>query len=757
MGLPDSGDVGASGSSEAGAWWSSGVAGPSEPSRTDPTPSGATGGSLVHLQGAGTTWAPGPAPTVSPDEGGFDGEPGPPAGPADAAWLRDAQPTGPEPAAWHTDPGAAESIDDLGPAGLEPVSWYPEPGAAGSIDDLGPAGLEPVSWYPEPGTAAPADDTGWGAGTAAGTSPQPAGSADSWNAGPATDVDTAWDPSPPGGAPATDDGLFGSGAAVEPSHPTRSGADAPGQMLEPATSSDDIVVNWEPAAADAWDAPVRPEGTPKRQAVLSREARLLLAAIVLVLFVLAAGVQLRDRGVGHPSHWASSAQEMADWVSKTRKLSYEHPVSVVTLGGAEYDSAVANATRPSRSATREALAAQAPMWRALGAVEGTPSTGLDVITAQRPELGAFYDAEHQRVVLRDGADGNDLREGLAGALSIALDDQRADLSSLRSTSIAEDPRFGVVMGTAAAMRSDYVRERAAKDGDKPAPQGADGSSPSGTAEAAGTFLDARRELQTRLGAPFYGLVGDVRGAPAANSLAASPPVSSQQLLLPMAYFDGRGPLVVPQPEVPDGADKLDEGTIGAQTWYLLLAGHRSESTTVADALASADSWSGDAYVAYRRSDGKVCVADVLRGSDESQTALLSGALQEWKDSVPGGDIEVDTRATDHVTVVACDPGASAGRGNPGEYAAAVTAAVTRSRLAAGYYHDGTKIPNGVNGPLFEPHVAWCMGAEAVALAQPDQMEALASRRGDTYRDLTLAAGARCNSNMADQLFVERGD
>ncbi len=492
--------------------------------------------------------------------------------------------------------------------------------------------------------------------------------------------------------------------------------------------------------------------------MLSREARLLLAGIILILFILAAGVELRDRGTPHPSQWAANTQEMADWVSKVRKVPFEHPVTVVTLDGGDYDAAVAEAGRPSASSVRQGLTEQTAMWRALGAVQGDPAARLQVVAAQRPELGVFYDLDHQRLVLRGGTDGEMLREGLAGALSIALDDQRGDLSSLRSTSISENPRFDVVMGTAALMRSDYVRRRDAPSAKQGNAAGHDDASTTGAPADAETALPAARtDLQTRLGAPFVELVRDVRGVAAENALVEAPPVASQQVMLPMAYFDGRGPLVGPQPEVPDGAQKLDEGTIGAQTWYLLLAAHLDGENARDEALAFVDRWAGDAYVAYRKTDGRVCVSDVIRGSDESQTVLVTGTLKRWRDAMPGRDIEVTPDGTVSTRVTACDPGPSADQAIRGDLATAVTAAVTRSRLAAGYYHDGKKIPNGVNGPVFEPHVAWCMGAEALALAQPDQMEALASRRGGTYRDLTLAAGARCNSNMADQLFVEHGD
>ncbi len=661
-------------------------------------------------------------------------------------------------------PGPRRDHDES-PAGLEPAAWYPEPTARSAADELPPAGLEPVAWYPEPG-AAPGPDPDPREAPAGAGRPGPGGEATPYGSGtggsradPRSGFAAPVEPSgsgdigrplPPSAADAGEATFDTEALFREPAPSDRFGGGHGGD-LEQMSPDGGVAVNWEPAAADAWDVPVDPEGKPKRQAVLSRESRLLLAGIIVSLLAVVAVATFREREVSHPSEWATSVQQMADWVSKTRKLPFEHPVTVTTLNGSDYDAAVANAGRPDDEKLRQELADQVAMWRALGAVQGNPSARLHAVTAQRPELGAFYDLERKRLVLRDGSDLARLREGLAGALSVALDDQRAKLGTLRSTGIDENPRFDVVLGTAALMRSDYARGHELTD---PAQ-----TVPSDDAQTDGTsaFLEMRPELQARLGEPFVQLVRDVDGVEAADALAPSPPVSSQQVMMPTAYFDGRGPLVSLQPTVPDGAEALGEGTLGAQTWYLLLAAHLEDPAAVNDALAFADRWAGDSYVAYRDPAGKVCVTDTLRGSDESATALLTIALRHWADTVPGGQIQVEAEGTDRVTVTGCDPGASADRGLQTTLDTAIAAAATRSELAANYYRQGTRIPNGVNGPVFEPPVAWCMGAEAVALAQPDQLAALAARREPTYRDLTLAAAGRCNSNMADQLFVDRGD
>ncbi|HET8931375.1 MAG TPA: hypothetical protein VFN21_12020 [Acidimicrobiales bacterium] len=725
-----------------------------------------SGGSLVPLEGAEPRWAPGPAPTVTPSQGTAD-----PAAPLHdestaMVWDRDESPAGLEPAAWYPESGSSAVVDDGGPGGLESAAWYPESGSSAVVDDGGPAGLAPAAWYPEPGATPEADlrdapddpgtgTSGWDLPDVGFDTNEPVsdhtGSVFTTPIEPTGFGDPERPPPPistpgPGEEPFDTEAIF---RAPEPSAPT--GA-AFRSDLEQVPPPGEIAVNWEPAAADAWDTPVEPKGKPKRQAVLSRESRLLVFGIIITLLAVYAVATFPGRESSHPDEWATSVQQMADWVSKTRKLSFENPVAVTTMGGSDYEAAVAKAGRPDDDKVLSGLSEQVAMWRALGAVQGNPSARLHGVSAQRPELGAFYDLDRKRLVLRNGADLAQLRQGLAGALSIALDDQRANLSSLRSTGIEENPRFDVVLGMAALLRSDYAKQFEGEDDPADTP---DADAPQTETEAA--FLDMRPELQTGVGAPFVQFIRDVRGMAAADGLAPSPPVSSQQVMLPMAYLDGRGPLVGPQPTVPDDVEVLDEGTLGAQAWYLLLAAHLDDPSAVNDALDFADRWAGDSYVAYRKPDGQVCVADVLRGSDESQTSRLVIALHEWANAVPGGHIDVSANGNESVSVTACDPGASAEQALTTSLDTAVAAASIRVELGAGYYLEGTKIPNGVNGPVFQPPVAWCMGAQAVALAQPEQFGALASRTEPTYRDLTLAAAGRCNSNMADQLFVDRDD
>ena len=70
---------------------------------------------------------------------------------------------------------------------------------------------------------------------------------------------------------------------------------------------------------------------------------------------------------------------------------------------------------------------------------------------------------------------------------------------------------------------------------------------------------------------------------------------------------------------PGGEKKFDSGALGVLTWYFMLA-----ERIPAEALAAADGWGGDAYVAFER-DG-VCVRiDLRRSQPKTRTRCLGAA------------------------------------------------------------------------------------------------------------------------------------
>lgn len=650
---------------------------------------------VVKVEGAPSTWAAGPAPSL--DEPAQD--------------------------------NASPTYIDEGPSGLEPVSWYTEPSSVPATPDVAPieaapsdsgaSGLDPVSWYTEPqndtaSTSVPAPDDG-------GDSAQ----ADSASV-PTSDDDGAerFDPEAifrePEPDPVSSSAQWDTSTAVETVAPQ---------------------INWK-ASANAWDAPVEPKGRPKRQSVLSRESRLLVMGIVVLLVIVIAGRQVLKERTSYPDVWAGNVQAVASWVSSTRDLPFVHPVAVETLPAGDYDATIASAANPENAS--QALSDEVAAWRAFGAIKGNPKNSLGIVDVQHPQDGAFFDVTNSKLIIRAGTNPQQLSVGVAGALSVALDAQHGDLQALTKPSMSESPLLTVVAGNANAIRHAYLE---AKD---PSLQDAFASREENSLNAASGFIAASNEMHSRLGRPFVELVDNVQGVRTLNALSAVPPSSSQQIMSPMSFFDGIDPLSGGTPTAPDGTKELESGTLGAQSWYLLAASRLDAPS----ALNVAGLWAGDNYVSYRKPDGKVCLTDIIRAADVPSATGLFEQLTNWSAKVPGKQVSVKQQGDDLVVVTGCDPGASVSTESLQSLVTPARFLITRSELFSSYYLAGTKIPNGPNGPIFSTKDAACLADQVVHSAYPNDLKSVATTKGSTYRTLTLAAGKTCGATKVNQLFTQ---
>ena len=105
---------------------------------------------------------------------------------------------------------------------------------------------------------------------------------------------------------------------------------------------------------------------------------------------------------------------------------------------------------------------------------------------------------------------------------------------------------------------------------------------------------------------------------------------------------------------PDGVDELDDGTLGALAWYLML----SRRIDPKDALAAADGWGGDHYVLYRDDDGSTCLDVAYEGDTSDDVDEMHDALDEWIAAGDEGDASVET-TDEGLRFHACDPGEDA--------------------------------------------------------------------------------------------------
>ena len=162
----------------------------------------------------------------------------------------------------------------------------------------------------------------------------------------------------------------------------------------------------------------------------------------------------------------------------------------------------------------------------------------------------------------------------------------------------------------------------------------------------GIFLDPDRRLSLAVrralefpyvdGLPFAQAIADAGGEAAIDAALVSPPVSTEQILFPDAYFAGDEPVAADNPDVPQGAFIEDEGVLGA---FLLVLAVEGDGSELIDGRPAVEGWSGDRYVLYTTSDNRTCLdaniemdtndaanrlAAALTGDNQSAVAFDSG-------------------------------------------------------------------------------------------------------------------------------------
>ena len=573
--------------------------------------------------------------------------------------------------------------------------------ARGDVDGDGSSGLEPVSWYEE------------GTGDVGASTGDPARS------------------------------LFGGGqAAARLRAPTRGAPPLPdttttGQALQPTGS---IAAPWEPAQ-DGWATGNGPADEPTEQSLISREARMLLMAIALVIVLGAVGLVWRDQQRQYPAQWAGNIQPIATFVASKRAQTFKHPIPVVVMHSSEYAAALSDAENPPVSDDR------LPALRALGLVNGSPPLAKASSLSVLGKDGAFYDLSRHRLVLEQGSSNVANNTAIAAALSIALDDQWNGLGSLAQGSLDDREQLTVVSGTALSTSRAYVAslsaaKQAAYDNTHP-------SNPMTISNPSMGFSAVYALAPALLGRPLAQFIGESpQGAAGLADLVAHPPNSDLLFLDPSLLLVGRSPISVEKPAVPGTSQVQQTGTLGATSLYLMLAGR----IPALDALYAAEGWGADSYVTYRMPSGTTCISLAIRTIDDPTSVTLNEALTRWRSKLKSGEVTVKPGGNDTVTIGGCDPGVKADPGVSNSYAEALAIPTLRSALAAGYYLKGTKVQNGPNGVLLMPKDAACLADAVVRQTPASELAEIGSQTGPIYQLATLNAGATCGLTTVDQLF-----
>ena len=194
-----------------------------------------------------------------------------------------------------------------------------------------------------------------------------------------------------------------------------------------------------------------------------------------------------------------------------------------------------------------------------------------------------------------------------------------------------------------------------------------------------------------LGEGLVTAVAQDGGNKAVDKLFRDPPTHETALLNPFKVLDGdTGAEKVDVPKLAKGEKKFDSGEFGVLTWYFMLA----ERLPLQEALAAADGWGGDSYVAFQRGD-ETCARCPTRATRSKDTTRMYADLRQWTAESPRGSAKVN-RDGKLVQLESCDPGTTAHLGKDASEDA-ITLVATRAGLGIGLLRAGA--PEAMAGCL----------------------------------------------------------
>jgi hypothetical protein len=420
-----------------------------------------------------------------------------------------------------------------------------------------------------------------------------------------------------------------------------------------------------------------------------------VAIAVMISLAVTAGLMLVGNDPAsptYPKHWDARVEPYAKMAEKQRGLPFKHPVSVRFLSAVEFEKTVTADRKKLNADDRTELRHFAGLLRAFGLMTGNVDLFAAFNTFSVGGTLAYYSFEDKTITIRGSKLTAASRATLVHELTHALQDQYFDIGD-RMERLRKDSGAGW-------STAEYAVLDAIIEGDAERVAGRYRGSLSAKKRRAldagqkGEFTRANQKLKrvpkvvvTMMTSPYVlgeGLVQAVAasgGNTEVDDLFRHPPTHETSLLDPFEVLAGHTSAdKVDVPGVRAGEEKFDSGELGVLTWYLMLA----ERLPLRDALAAADGWGGDAYVAFER-HGESCVRTTYRGRTKVAGKHMFSALRRWG-AAPGSPAEVRrTGAT--VSFESCDPGTAA---NVGKDASkdAVGLVATRTNLGVALLRSG---------------------------------------------------------------------
>lgn len=259
---------------------------------------------------------------------------------------------------------------------------------------------------------------------------------------------------------------------------------------------------------------------------------------------------------------------------------------------------------------------------------------IDLLTEQ---IAGLYDPEAHEFYVADWIPLADQRSVMAHELTHALEDQHFEIEkwvkAARPNDDAELAREAVLEGSAMAAMVDYIllgSGHSLQDFPSIDPSmlaGDMGDSP--TMQKAPPFLKDALVFPYFAGLTFSAAVLKPEGWRGLPAVFARPPASTQQIMHPELYRDGKtaAPLTIPSiaKELGPGWIKLDENEMGEFGWKEILKQFLGDEKAKPVAAA----WDGDRYAVYEEKQSKrlVLVAR-LRLANEGQAENFFGGYSE---------------------------------------------------------------------------------------------------------------------------------
>ena len=356
-----------------------------------------------------------------------------------------------------------------------------------------------------------------------------------------------------------------------------------------------------------------------------------------------------------PAALQAEVRDLQDFVEAERGLAFRTDVVVEVLDDEAFEARLLEGLEEEA----EDIELQQRLLDALGLLE----PGTDLLAVQRQLLGegvlGWYDPEIDELVVRGDALTPYTRQTIVHELVHALDDQWFELHRPEYDERTDEVSTGLVAlleGDATRIEDAWV---ATLDADEAAERAREEARFALEADLSGVpdILVSMLVFPYDDGRTLVDEIVATGGLGALDRAIADPPTTTEQVLVPDAWFAREPAAAVP---IPDAAGEvIDEGTFGMLMTQLLL----EEAVRPGVAAAAAEGWHGDAYVAWETADGATCVRVETHVDTPSDVLELLQGLEQYVFDRP--NVEVSQIGPLEVRTEGCtQPQPSGGGGTP---------------------------------------------------------------------------------------------